>query len=1728
MNSDSFCLRADSAILNCPGSVAESPKGNTRLVTDTMSVLSETNDVGGVGVPLVPSPRSGGAGCSNGESGGSFVFRDLPDNDPEEAELLGAIRPQVPNARLRRTANLNIPFFFSMGILFCCFRLEVVEAFEFEIPPEYPYYGLAFLVSLFFESIGWSSATILWFCVLILFVGVWCMHRDDAGLARFAWYHLLWITTIHIVVSNGSDIFMISWAQHVASVLAKWYWSVEDVPQDEAEVRYVVEAQSERVTVKKLKLTKIVRPTRTEKFKREVQVYYKYTLSLLAGKMYSWLQFLDIPNSSFDWKSILEECVYYLVSIFRAETHQVLAASLQFFKSITGKSPIALIMDQIQKRVSGLCNIVEAQSGMDRLKDMLNDFDAFRQSPIWTKMYQLGVFVLISGFLERFGISFSSLGYNAMEERMMRKNFHATSADMLSALGHSLHYFCETGYVIYKTGDISAIYHSGGEYVNKYMQVTKLRNDITQIVAGLSKEDELRVASEAEEVLADLKKRVDHAKRLSKSDCLPLFNLYNSLFLSVRELRASIIARGSRKAPFVLQVYGDSGVGKTSVANYLFQVFGLYAQKYFPGLERDFGKLYKRESNQEFWSAFSWNQWAIILDDIASINPKASQGVDESLKEILLLMNNVPYITNQADLESKGKIPAQPLLVIGTTNSYHLNLASYFSNFEAVARRFPYIIVPILRKEFKGPNGMLKLPENYLEGGKVDFWKFTVLERVFVDFGDHRSLKTNTVLSEVDLPVFEKWLQSAIDAWFHSQKNYENTRDLLATVQLCEQCQVSNLVCPCANHYDITTEEVEAQSMTMAVIFMTFGMMLKHFWDSFDQLLAYVVKCWFRRKLHKFRLFLASKIEGEETERFWDRYGASLQRFHETPSPLVYLGVQLALFLPLLAIYSRFTSQVKAQGNTERRPVPLPKERVNVYEREETQVSNFSPPDSGNVTTAQLGQVLRKGMAKMEFRIEHAMEYEDTKCFALGVGGNFWLISNHSAPVEATQMRMSTQDSGGVRSKTEWFDFTPDMIFRDSEKELALLKIPHFPPSRSKLSFFTDNLPTKGSCCYLADSLEVSPFSTTHIETTDGSNLSLSGFRYVRREGTRHGLCGQPIFCDMGTSRAIIGIHVAGCGVDAFAAPITKSWLIKAKSFFPGEWLSEGKARDDMPEYPKPILSYVHPKAVVLEHEGSGIIRGTVEGRVHYSSLVAPSLASGFWRARGVASAYGPPVMRGVGPQKLALAEMVKPRMLNVQNLERVAEAYYADVVGKIPKDVLKEILHPYSKDVAINGVAEVAAVDSIPRSTSAGYPMNCSKRKFLVPSEPKEWAPNPVDVTPEIEREIELCIQTYLRRDLYHPVFTAALKDEPVSEKKQLSGKTRVFCGAPFPWSIVVRMKFLPIIRLMFNYREVFECGVGLTAQCREWHALADHIAKFGVDRVVAGDFKAFDKQMGSAIIAKAFDILIRLCREYGDYSEDDLLIMEGIKQDTAFPTVNFFGTVITFFGSNPSGHPLTVVINSIVNSFYMRLVYLLLGKDPTLFQENVSLMTYGDDNIMSSDDDDFNHTAIQRELGRLGIEYTMADKDAESKPFIHLSEATFLKRYFRWSPELDCVVGPLEMDSIRKMLCVIVASKTTSPEEQYSDILRSAQQEMFFWGPREFEEYTKMMYECIKECNLSNFFAGSAAPLTWGQFCSRFEKLSERAGYRDYFSDSLRDHLIVDTKDALVSWPELRSEPK
>jgi len=300
--------------------------------------------------------------------------------------------------------------------------------------------------------------------------------------------------------------------------------------------------------------------------------------------------------------------------------------------------------------------------------------------------------------------------------------------------------------------------------------------------------------------------------------------------------------------------------------------------------------------------------------------------------------------------------------------------------------------------------------------------------------------------------------------------------------------------------------------------------------------------------------------------------------------------------------------------------------------------------------------------------------------------------------------------------------------------------------------------------------------------------------------------------------------------------------------------------------------------------------------------------------------------------------------------------------------------------------------------------------------------------------------------------------------------------------WSIIIRKFLLSCTKLIQENRFVFEAGPGTIAQSLEWHEIRNYVTKFGEDRIVAGDYKAFDKKMSPKEILAAFDILYEICDYSGNYSKDELRVIRCIAEDTAFPLVDYNGDLIQFYGSNPSGNPLTVILNSIVNSLRMRYVYHELNpeKECLSFNDTVALMTYGDDNIMSvkKGNDWFNHTAIAQEFKKIDIIYTMADKEAESIPYIHIDEASFLKRTWRFDEEQKCYLAPLEHDSIEKMLTVWKRSKSIPKEAQAMAVISTALREYFFYGKTKFEEKRLMLQNLVVKMDLTNWIEDSTFP--------------------------------------------------
>jgi len=476
-------------------------------------------------------------------------------------------------------------------------------------------------------------------------------------------------------------------------------------------------------------------------------------------------------------------------------------------------------------------------------------------------------------------------------------------------------------------------------------------------------------------------------------------------------------------------------------------------------------------------------------------------------------------------------------------------------------------------------------------------------------------------------------------------------------------------------------------------------------------------------------------------------------------------------------------------------------------------------------------------------------------------------------------------------------------------------------------------------------------------------------------------------------------------------------------------------------------LGEIHPKSATrFVEEGSLLNFGSFKGfRAQPRSRVKKTFLCKELETIGITLEFGKPIMKDWRPYHHNLKGITSYKR---DMPEDVLRACYKNLLSKwltVDKKFLAQ-LGIYDWDTVTNGVAGLRFVDRMNMSSSAGFPFKTTKKKFIEPlrtlSEFEMDLDGPVKFTEEILKRAERRESAYLENRLSHPVFTASLKDEALKMSKVEEGRTRIFFGGPVDFIMVMRKYMLSFVRILQLNKFIFEQAPGTESQTIEWEWIALYLKnKGGPNRLVFGDFQAFDVTMTSLIIIYAFELIAEFHDRSGCPSEQSRVI-RAIGRDIAFCYIDYNGDLLQVFGINPSGQALTVIINGIVNCFYMRYAYIVQhpnyngsNADDLIdyFDEHVALMTYGDDNGMgiSPNCNWMTHITIADALKPHGIVYTMADKTAEMVDYITIEEATFLKRHFRFDHEIGRYMSPLLEKSIYKSLMIQVESPHVSQEE-------------------------------------------------------------------------------------------------
>jgi hypothetical protein len=256
--------------------------------------------------------------------------------------------------------------------------------------------------------------------------------------------------------------------------------------------------------------------------------------------------------------------------------------------------------------------------------------------------------------------------------------------------------------------------------------------------------------------------------------------------------------------------------------------------------------------------------------------------------------------------------------------------------------------------------------------------------------------------------------------------------------------------------------------------------------------------------------------------------------------------------------------------------------------------------------------------------------------------------------------------------------------------------------------------------------------------------------------------------------------------------------------------------------------------------------------------------------------------------------------------------------------------------------------------------------------------------------------------------IYQDILKDEKLlCEKADRPDKTRLVNACPMDLLIETRRYCMDFCSAMMSSRLDIMCGVGINPRGHEWHDLATRLLTKN-EFLFDADYSNFGPGLDSSLVCLVFDVI----NEWYDYHVDDVpeedrKIRRIIGHEAAFAYHIVNDTIFQTLKGSPSGHPMTTLINSLVNLLYIMLAWIdatrgkLAAKS---FFAHVYVCVYGDDLIGSVSpigSKYFNAKIFSEFMAKHGIKVTPAEKNGFFKTTgMPIEEVTFLKHSFAKHP--------------------------------------------------------------------------------------------------------------------------------
>nr|QUS52852.1 polyprotein [Hypera postica associated iflavirus 1] len=340
------------------------------------------------------------------------------------------------------------------------------------------------------------------------------------------------------------------------------------------------------------------------------------------------------------------------------------------------------------------------------------------------------------------------------------------------------------------------------------------------------------------------------------------------------------------------------------------------------------------------------------------------------------------------------------------------------------------------------------------------------------------------------------------------------------------------------------------------------------------------------------------------------------------------------------------------------------------------------------------------------------------------------------------------------------------------------------------------------------------------------------------------------------------------------------------------------------------------------------------------------------------------------------------------------------------------------SYEEAICGLPYHTAYDAMAMDTSEGYPwiknrpQGCSNKSWMFDRELTEsgWKLNGM-----YEPLLEAMERKDAQRRLGYyeeTVFTDCLKDAKLPKEKVLQpGKTRIFSISPVDFTIQHRQYAQDFVAAYMAARFDCEHAVGIDIYGLETTELIHRMSSFS-NKFITADYSKFGDQLNARLVQAVYDIIADWYELNGCKDPKFRLVLKCFSMEVSYATHLMLNQLYRCFGGMPSGNPLTVIINSMVNSMYVRIVWQEIMVNVSLslidmssFRRNVMQISYGDDLFLAVKDeviDDFNAVTMSDAFAKHGIKFTNSTKSGDMVPYTKLMDpaTTFLKCTFHPHP--------------------------------------------------------------------------------------------------------------------------------